>query len=232
MRRVIAVLYLSLFVLLLLGCEGPSASDRQAPLPDRDEVFDAARIVCDGDGARVLTPKVEAQPDGVHLVLDNRLTGNADYSIDHPGGGEGWNVPPGESERVANTPPGSARIDCYRRSWRGEVGGNGPQSFEVVAGDSGYKSTKLDCPRAKSGRIKPYSEEEMQKQKGDPVEIFRRGNSGSLREGDVVEVAGYPKNQDERTVRVVRDGKVVATAHYLEFSTGWLEATEENCAEF
>jgi len=31
---------------------------------------------------------------------------------------------------------------------------------------------------------------------------------------------------------MVRNGKVVATAHYLKFSTGWMEATEENCVGF
>ena len=228
-----AVLYLPLAVMLFSGCQGRFTSDQPIPSPDRNKVFDVARIVCDGDGAHVLTPKVEAQPDGVHLVLDNRLSGNADYSISHPGGGEGWNVPAGESERVANVPPETARIDCYRRSWRGNTGEADHGALKIVAGDSGYKSTKLDCPRAKpGGRMQPYSEAEMREQKGDLVEIFRRGLSGSLREGDVVEIAGYPESRDERTMRVVRDGKVVATAHYIKLSTGWLEATDENCAEF
>jgi hypothetical protein len=60
----------------------------------------------DRDGAQVLTPKVEVQSAGVHLVLDNRLSGNADYSIGYSGGRMGWNVPAGESERVANVPLG------------------------------------------------------------------------------------------------------------------------------
>jgi hypothetical protein len=60
----------------------------------------------------------------------------------------------------------------------------------------------------------------MREQKGDLAEIFRRGLSGSLSTGDVVKVAGYPESRDESTVRVVRDGKVVATAHYHRFSAG------------
>ena len=105
-------------------------------------------------------------------------------------------------------------------------------TVEVLSGDSGYKSTKLDCPREKSRKIKPYTEEEMEEQRGSPVEIFRRSNADSLREGDVVEIAGNTRSRDEKTVRVVRDGEVVATAHYLKFSTGWMEATDENCAGF
>jgi hypothetical protein len=106
------------------------------------------------------------------------------------------------------------------------------ETIQVVAGDSGYKSTKLDCPREKSREIEPYTKEEMEEQKGDPVEIFRRSNSDSLREGDIVEAAGNTRSRDERTVRVVHDGKVVATAHYPKFSTGWMGATEENCVGF
>ncbi len=103
-------------------------------------------------------------------------------------------------------------------------------TIQVLAGDSGYKSTKLDCPGGRSKKIEPFTKEETEEQKGAPVETFRRGNAGALREGDVVETAGNTQSRDERTVRVVRDGKVVVTAHYLKFSRGWMEATDESCA--
>lgn len=184
-------------------------------------------------GIRVLTPEVAARPDGVHLAIENRLEGSADLSVSHPGGGMGWSVPSGESERVANVPPGKAQIDCFSRSWgkdrlfEMEVG-----TIRVLAGDSGYKSTKLECPGGGSKKIGPFTKEETEEHKGDPVEIFRRSNAGSIREGDVVEAAGNTRSQDERTVRLVRDGRVTATAHYLKFSKGWMEATDESCAGF
>ena len=103
-------------------------------------------------------------------------------------------------------------------------------TIEVFAGDSGYKSTKLDCPREK--KMEPFTKEETEEQKEYPIDFFRRSNSDSLRKGDVVEAAGNTHSRDERTVRVVRDGKVVATAHYLKFTTGWMEATDENCVGF
>jgi hypothetical protein len=138
-------------------------------------------------------------------------------------------VPKVESKRVANVPPGKVEIDCYGRSWSIDklLMTEGAETIQVVAGDSGYKSTKLDCPREK--KMEPFTKEETEKQKGDPIEVFRRSNSDSLRKGDVVEAAGNTRSRDERTVRVVRDGKVVATAHYLKFSTGWME---ENCVGF
>jgi hypothetical protein len=204
------------------------------PIPSPDKVFDTARIVCDGDGAHVLTPKVEAQPDGVHLVLDNRLSGNADYSIDHSDGGMGWNVPVGESERVANVPPGTARISCYRRSWGKEkVGEISEGTIKILAGDSGYKSTELDCSgKRATGDYGAYSEEAVNGRKGDPVELARRTFAGSLREGDVVEIAGNPESRDEKTVRVVRDGRVVATVTYFRSTSGWFGDVVDACAGF
>jgi hypothetical protein len=222
-----------LIVALASGCSGPSASDQPDPPVEEDKVAETARIVCDRDGPRVLTPKVETRTDGVHLAVDNRLEGNADLSVDHSDIGMGWSVPAGESERVANVPPGTVRISCYSRSWGREKALTVDSgTIKVLAGDSGYKSTKLDCPRGKLvGGTGPYSEEEMGEQKGDPVELLRRELSGSLREGDVVEIAGNTQSRDEKTVRVVRDGEVVANAHYMQVSDGWLGGLTENCAK-
>ena len=154
-------------------------------------------------------------------MISNRLEGDADLSVSHPEGGMGWSVTSGENKRVVNVPLGKIKIDCYSRSWgKDKLSAMDVGTMEVFAGDAGYKSTRLDCPREKSGKIKPYSEEETDEQKGDPVEIFRRSDSDSLREGDIVEIAGNTRSRDERTVRVARNGKVVATAHYLKFSTG------------
>jgi hypothetical protein len=128
-----------------------------------------------------------------------------------------------ERERVANVPPGTVRIDCYSRSWSREKAFTiESRTIKVLAGDSGYKSAKLDCPRGKlAGGMGPYSEREMGG-RGDPVELLRRELSGSLKEGDVVEIAGNTQNRDEKTVGVVRDGEVVANAHYIQVSDGWL----------
>jgi len=237
--RLLLYLHLSLLAALMVGCGARSGIEEPPSSPEKEKTSAAegepvtAHVVCDGDGVSVLTSKVEARSDGMHLSIENRLEGSADLSVDHSGGGMGWSVPAGESERVANVPPGKVQISCFSPSWgRDKLFAMKAEEIEVLVGNSGYRSTKLDCPRERSGRIKPYTKEEMEEQKGDPVEIFRRANSDSLRENDVVEVAGNTLSRDERTVRVVRDGEVVATAHYLKFSAGWLKATDENCAKF
>jgi hypothetical protein len=234
-----SLLCLSLLCIVLAGCgarsggEGPPSSSQRSEVTGAEGGTTTARVVCDGGGVSVLTPEVASRPDGVHIAIDNRLRGSADLSVSHPGGGMGWSVPSGESSRVANVPPGKVKIDCFSRSWgREKLFAMGTETLRVLAGASGYKSTKLECERGRSEKIGPLTKEETEEQKGDPVEIFRRTNAGSIHEGDVVEAAGNTRSQDERTVRVVRDGRVVATAHYLRFSKGWMEATEESCAGF
>ena len=47
----------------------------------------------------------------------------------------------------------------------------------------------------------------------DPVKKAREYFSESLKEGDVVEEAGYPEDPDP-PVRVVRNGKVIAVVYF------------------
>ena len=59
----------------------PSGEPADAGIPK------TARIVCGPEGTRVLTPRVEARPDGVHLVIDNRFDDEVGYAFEHPEGG-------------------------------------------------------------------------------------------------------------------------------------------------
>jgi hypothetical protein len=88
--------------------------------------------------------------------------------------------------------------------------------FEIVAGESGYKPTDLECKPgatpsfAASADVGGYTG-------SHPVERAREeefSRNLKLKEGDVVEEAGYPQSPDPKPVRVVRNGKVVATIDY------------------
>jgi hypothetical protein len=89
--------------------------------------------------------------------------------------------------------------------------------FEIVVGDSSYKSTELDCKKGAKqmgtalGVSVPVG---AKPKKFDPIERAREQYSRRLEEGDVVEEASYPEAPGPRPVRVVRDGKVVATIAY------------------
>jgi hypothetical protein len=228
--RLAVALALCLWI-IVAGCgrAGPGVGSPQPS--DREEAATVARIVCDREGTRVLTPKVEAQPDGVHFVIDNRLKADTGYSVEFPeSGGIGENAPKGKSEHVEPFPPGKVHIGCYesREGPKPDYG-----TLKVVEGESGYKSTELECPSGmavggEDGFYTPGAKEE----KADPVVITRHRFSEEIESGDVVEVVGYPESEDQRSVRVVRQGRVVAVVGYFRESGGWLGSGYSACAGF
>ena len=68
--------------------------------------------------------------------------------------------------------------------------------------------------------------------KGELAEIVRRNLSDRLRQGDAVELVGYPMSRDRRLMRLVRDGRVVATVAFMVGSGVRLEDSSSNCAGF
>jgi hypothetical protein len=111
-------------------------------------------------------------------------------------------------------PPGTAKINCslsgdfqYRYA-----------SFKVVEGDSGYKSLELECKSGAEARFvgttasgagSKFELVSYRDLVDEAREYFKKG----LEEGDVVEAAGYPEDPNP-TVRVVRNGKVIATVEF------------------
>lgn len=212
---------------ILPSCAGrPSRSD----VPDvASGAPDVARIVCSEDGTRVETPTVRAQPDGVHVTVDNRLGFHTGFSMRFEnGGGGGRNAPRGESAHVLSAPPGRLEIGCYtdRDALAPDL-----QALRVVDPTGIYRSTELDCERIVGENVDFASG--TPGVEGDPVEIARDdlGSAVGLRADDVVELAGYPEDEPP-TVRLVRDGRVVATISYFETEQGgWLQDSLSRCDE-
>lgn len=239
LRYLAFVLQVSL--VFLVGCSRNAGGPEH---PKKEANPSTARIVCDKEGTRVLTPRVEAQPDGVHLIIDNHLPGSGGYTVALPKSegplhsGAGGNVPRGESRHVEPFSPGKVRIGCNPPGYSGEEKLD-YASFEVLKGDSGYKSVELECSGGgwvQSGG--PEYFEGVNGKEGDPVDMARRRFSDHIEKGDVVEGAGYPKVApsqivgDSSYVRVVRDGKVVAVVQYFREGGGWLEGEYSACEGF
>ena len=237
MRFILALPCLFAAVVLLWGCGGGSSGGQPSAAPDReaaardDRVPGKARLVCGRDGTRLLAPRVKARPDGVHLVIDNRFGEEVGYSYEYPeGGGGGDDAPEGVSERVGDYPPGEVRIGCEKPPVDGI--GTTYAPLEVVDPEGFYKAVGLECEGGRAVGGGPQYAPGVKGKKGDLVGIVRRGLSDRLREGDAVEVAGYPKSRERRFVRVVRDGRVVATVAFTAAPGGWLEDSSSNCAGF
>jgi hypothetical protein len=100
---------------------------------------------------------------------------------------------------------------------------------------------RLDCPyNSTEGAVYDYALGIGEK--ASPVEQARRKFSKRIEEGDKVEIAEHPGGptvgyygEELRTVRVVRDGRVVALIHYKEgggSGGGWLLDSYEACSDF
>jgi hypothetical protein len=184
----------------------------------------------------VLTPKVEAQPEGVHFVIHNRTKADTSYSVKLPnGGGMGNNAPAGKSEHIEPLPPGTIQIGCDRPLPNGDLEEPDYSSLEVVDKSGVYKTVELECPGGEAvsssgGLLGPDSESG---QDGSPVEQTREFFSDQLEPSDTVELAGYPEIKRHRTVRVVRDGNVLAVVEYPWGSGGgWYQDEYSACTEF
>lgn len=68
-------------------------------------------------------------------------------------------------------------------------------------------------------------------EKASPVELTQDEFSKSVEEGDTVEIADRQEGPNVRTVRVVRDRRVVALIKYRRAGAGWLLESYEACAD-
>lgn len=64
-----------------------------------------------------------------------------------------------------------------------------------------------------------------------PVELAQGDFSKTIEEGDKMEIADRPEGPHMRTVRVVRDGRVVALIKYRRVGGGWVLDSYESCAD-
>ena len=207
-------------VAVLTGACG-SADDRGGS----GEATNVLRAVCgSSEGARVLTPVVEAQADGLHVELTNESAGGVDFTVEREsGGGQGGAAPPGESEHVLAIGPGEWVLSCYG------TGAAGPVPFELV--DTGiWVSTEIEgCDTPESTHGDP-----PRRVTDEPAELpehARRAlaDLAGLEPGYTLEPAGYP---DERGAifRARRDGRTIATMSFFPDGEGWwLEGSATVC---
>lgn len=189
---------------------------RPAPMLDSDVL----RIECDGQTARVLTPTVRTQSDGVHLEITNTGDFETHTSISSSGGVAGnAPVPAGEttSSVTGSMPPGIARVWCGPA--RTDVSEGPPEGqVEIVDPEGHWHPMSLECSGGPSVatpdlHVDPGTPGET----GPPVEIIRRRFAQILRDDDIVDRGGYPDafSPFGATVRVVRSAAVIGIFHFV-----------------
>jgi hypothetical protein len=223
MLRRLAVVVPALF--LLAAC---ARVTRHHPA-DTPAVPPVARMLCDADGTHALTPQVRPQPDGVHVLVDNRLGEDVGFGWD--GGGD--NAPVGVTELVINQPPGTAQVGCHRNE---DDGGDrrGFAALRIVDSEGAYR-TGLACAPAPSGGSDTSSSSNIDYVPGtrgsadDPIAAARIDLKW-LRPGDELLVRGYPDARFQREVEIDREGHAFAFAEYEDDGHGgWLLAGVTTC---
>ena len=211
----------------LTGC-AESAPTRTHAEPTPFGPPSLAEIRCTRDGTfEVLTPRVAASSDGVHVHVRNE-TGEP-VSI----GGFGPDVEQADEIVVARTPPGEVDVSCWPYS---KHGGPEPETERVLIVDprSYWVDPELECAPTGAtgttgGSIYDYVSP-AHGEKGQPVEIAHRRLNG-LRQDDTLEPAGYP-DAEYPLVRVLREGRVAAVMNFGPAGDGgWLVEGFSSCPE-
>ncbi len=145
---------------------------------------------------------------------------------------------------------GVALAGCPPRASQGpdadrpDAGGRGGPSTERPAASTGARrggtgegttfDNGLECPSgmAVSGIGDYASAPGAEGREAGPVELARRDFSEQIGEGDRVDLSTTPQRGDQRTVRVVREGRTVALIVYRRAGGGWLMDSYEACAGF
>ncbi|MEX2457699.1 MAG: hypothetical protein WD770_01785 [Actinomycetota bacterium] len=182
---------------------------------------DVLRIECDGQSARVLTPTVRAQSDGVHLEVTNTAEFETTTSISSSlGSGGSPTVPPGATgdSVAASLPPGGADVWCGPS--RTDVNEGPPEDqVEIVDPEGYWHPESLDCQGGRSiASPDLHIDRTAAGEPGPPIDIIRRRFPEVLREDDIVDHGGYPDadaSQYGSTVRVVRAEHVVGRFHFV-----------------
>jgi hypothetical protein len=209
------------YVLLLLtaiaGCAEPAE-----PNPTADEPAPViARVRCDEDGSTtVLTPTVQAQPDGVHIEVEARVGSNIGFSVQNCCG---FNAE--DALFIVPMPPGPMPVGCLK-------GDQDPgddslyHEIRVVDEERAYISDELRCEGATgagSGDAGPSAGE-------DPLTAARSLLTGLQPSDDLVHV-GYVERRSAAAVAVRRDEEVIAILRLEPSGGGWGWIGFESCPD-
>jgi hypothetical protein len=190
------------------------------------EVVDVARITCDGVTTTVDAGIVAAQPDGVHIEITNYSA--IDLAFDFESGGR--NADRGTTELVESLAPGPQRVRC--QDPMADAGSpEGWAWLNVVDPSAYWVDPQLDCAAGGSASSSAIDYADRPEGIRDPIEAGRDALTRYLRDGDQLELGGYPEASDRKTVVLIRDGKVLASVNLERGTAGWYNGGVGACNE-
>lgn len=216
----------SIFVLLLVASACADPSDGRQPLGGSETpanvIATSLELTCRTDGSiEVSSPTVQAQTDGVHLLVVNRY--------DEPVSIGGFDADPGRSTWTIAFAPGAESFSCWPFSQHGSGDEPSGKDVEIVDPDGMYVDGKVECNGQTWSSISDFAE--APDDDGPPPLDVARTRIEGLRDTDVLRVQGYPE-QDGAGVIVIRDGRVIALFSFVRFlDSPWTIAGGTGCAD-
>lgn len=171
------------------------------------------------------------------------LSGDRGDDVLHGDGGDDHALHGGDGEDVLYGGEGDDLLLAFGDGQRDELYcGDGRDGYtadeiDVVADDCEPPETTLsnglEC--ASSGLVSGSADYAAGAKgaMGNPVEVARRQFSEKIKEGDAVEIADRSRGQNAgATVRVIREGRVLALIEYRRGGGGWLQDHYKACGDF
>lgn len=201
-----------------------------------DPVTDVLEVSCAEHGTVVTTPRVRAQPDGVHLRI-----------VALPGDGTSVELAGSEVERrggahragdsvIDTVGPGDVLVRCYPdggpRHFLSAADDPESVAIEIVDADGHWRDPgDLECRTdLVQSTIYDYAADETidDREEKPPLEVV--ASERFAQPGGEIEIAGY-EQADRRWVRLSQDGRVVALARYSNEGGTWVVHSIHACAD-
>lgn len=240
----VAAAGLGLVAVAFLGGPGPRPATDPSPTPTRPAITTpspdieanhsdpwgaptALSVTCTDEGIEVLSTEVPAQPDGVHIIVDNpggarivhaRLKGPPPVGIHDKTLSVGVRQQ-GLAREIQQWPPGAVELSCHghgvdERRVRVQV--TDPQGLWI--------SDELACDDTV-----PYDRPSDRTPYADLERTVRENVHGVLPSDDIVR-AGYPQDAfPVATLLVVRDGEPLAAIELIHTPDDWFPGPGRIC---
>ena len=199
---------LLLLLTIVSGCAEPTVSD-----PAGDEPAPSvAEVRCDEEGTTtILTPTVQAQPDGVHIEVDVPAGSNIGFIVHDCCG---FNAE--DANFVVPISPGPMPVACLIGAEQDPGDDSLYSDIRVVDLLGAYVPGLPEC----SGGTGVGGEHAGPSAGSDPISAARALLTG-LRSTDELVRVGYVERRSEASVEVRRDGEYIAALDLEPSDGGW-----------
>jgi hypothetical protein len=202
----------------------PSAPLDDQPSPRPVVLADTLQLRCTAGGTEILTPNVRTHEDGVHVeVVEAGAAGDVVFAI----AGSSWVTGRAGDDLATGSFVRGLFVGSNSVVCTGTDEGAAPPptagwaTFEVVDdGRDDWTSVQLPCP---PNAWEPINAHIAAPQEADLLDSDVVMRLSEIQPNDTVELAGYVMSPLNRTVRVVRDGVVIAWFEVRgpDLAAGW-----------